>query len=221
MSYSLILFDLDGTLLNTAPDILAACNYTLRKYGYSEVSEQVLMTKVTAGMREMMKLGIPKDEWASSDVEGKMRDTFAEYYLEHICDRTAAYEGISDFIDCLAKADIKTAVITNKYKRMADKILKKFSFSEHFSLILGCDSLTHAKPHPEPLLKAMELMNAKAYNTLYIGDHKNDIEAARAAGCKSAVALWGYGGGECGDPLSWGADIAARDIKDLRAQLRI
>lgn len=214
--YKAILFDLDGTLLDTAPDLIEACNYTLNKFGYKKLDEKIIRTKVTAGMREMLRLGVPKSQWESSGIETVMRDCFAEYYTEHICDRTKEFEGMADLIEMLHSHGIKTAVITNKYYEMAKKVLSKFEFSKNFELILGCDSLTHSKPHPEPILKALELLGTKAEESLYVGDHLNDIRAAIASKTDSVAVLWGYGQNECENIDSWGATYKARDVEHLK-----
>ncbi len=211
------MFDLDGTLLDTAPDLIAACQHTLHKFNYPAPDAEVILSKVTSGMREMLKLGVPQEQWASAGIDTVMREEFASYYLEHICVHTRPFAGIEDLLIKLRSSGLKTAVITNKYEKMARKLFGKFDFTKEFSVILGCDSLQHAKPHPEPLLKGMELLGVSADRTLYVGDHRNDILAARAALCKSCVALWGYGGHECGDPMSWQADYSAQTPQDLCA----
>lgn len=216
MKYKAVLFDLDGTLLDTALDIINACNHTLEKYGYKALDEKLLKTKVTAGMREMLKLGVPKEDHENSGIETYMRDEFASFYKEHICDRTKAFEGIPKLIDDLTKNRIKTAVITNKYHDMATKVLSKFPFSKDFSLVLGCDSLTHSKPHPEPILKALELLKVSQKDALYVGDHLNDIKAANAASCDSVAVLWGYGTNECIDVNLWNATYCVKDINELK-----
>ena len=215
--YKAILFDLDGTLLDTAPDLIAACNYTLDRFGYRKLDEKIIRTRITAGMREMMKLGVPEKEWDSAGIESVMRDCFAEYYTAHICDRTTEFHGIGELIQTLHKSGIKTAVITNKYYAMAKKVLSKFEFSKNFELILGCDSLTHSKPHPEPILKALEILKIKSEDALYVGDHLNDIRAAIAAKTDSVAVLWGYGQNECADIDSWGATYKAQDVEHLKS----
>lgn len=216
MKYKSVIFDLDGTLLDTALDIMSACNYTLAKFGFNELDEEVLRTKVTAGMREMMKLSVPEEQWESAGVETVMRDCFANYYTEHICDKTVPFEGISEVIEKLHEKGIKTAVVTNKYYNMAVKVLSKFTFSQKFELILGCDSLTHSKPHPEPILKACSLLDVSPNESLYVGDHLNDILAANAAQCDSVIALWGYGMKECPDINTWNAKFRAKDVTELQ-----
>ena len=215
LPFQAILFDLDGTLLDTAYDIMDACNHTLIKFGFNPVAEDILRTKVTAGMREMLKLGIPEHLRSSVDIEGAMRNEFAAYYTSHICDRTQEFNGVDSLFEKLQQNGIKTAVITNKYEKMAHKVLSSFTFSNKLSLVLGCDSTKHSKPHPEPLLKALEKIQTPPSQSLYVGDHLNDILAAKNAGCKSCAALWGYGQNECGDASTWNSDYKADNIEDL------
>ena len=214
--YKAVLFDLDGTLLDTAPDLIAACNYTLNQFNYNSISESVIRTKVTAGMREMLKLGVPQGEWQIADIDGKMRDCFAKYYTEHICDRTVPFEGIPELIQQCHDNNIKTAVITNKYYNMARKVLSKFDFSKNLSLILGCDSIKNAKPHPEPILKALEMLKLSPNESLYVGDHHNDIKSANAAKTDSVAVTWGYGQNECSNIDFWGAKYKAVNIDQLK-----
>lgn len=216
MKYKAVLFDLDGTLLDTALDIMNACNHTLVKYGYKALDEKLLRTKVTVGMREMLKLRVPKEKHESSGIETYMRDEFASFYKEHICDCTKAFSGIPELIKEISQHHIKTAVITNKYYDMATKVLEKFPFAKDFSLVLGCDSLTHSKPHPEPILKALELLKVESVAALYVGDHINDIKAANAAHCDSAAVLWGYGTNECVDVKLWNATYCVKDVNELK-----
>ena len=214
-NFDAVLFDLDGTLLDTAPDLIASCNHTLKSFNLKAQDPTLLMSKVTAGMREMLKLGIDEDKITQYDIEGAMRDEFASYYTNNINVYTKPFLGIESLIDKLTKNDIKTAIITNKYENMALKLMSKFDFAKEFSLILGCDSTKHYKPHPEPLLKAMDELDVKAQRTLYVGDHLNDIKAANAANCYSCVALWGYGVNECIDVNLWNSSYQATDVKDL------
>ncbi len=214
--YKAILFDLDGTLLDTAPDLIEACNFTLKKFGYPALDEKIIRTKVTAGMREMLKLGVPKDKWVKAKIDTDMRECFANFYTEHICDKTVAFNGIGNLINELHNNGVKTAVITNKYFNMAKKVLSRFDFSKNFELILGCDSITHSKPHPEPILKALKALNVKAEDSLYIGDHFNDIKSAISAKTDSVAVLWGYGQNECPDIDTWNATYKAKDVEHLK-----
>ncbi len=213
-----VLFDLDGTLLDTAPDLIAACNATLTHFGFKAADPELIRTKVTSGMRAMMRPGIPEAEHdlkLASLIEGEMRDFFAEYYTSHICVYTKPFAGMPELIEKLHQAGIKCAVVTNKYCSMALELLGGFAFNQDLDLLLGGDSCAHGKPHPEPLLTACRQLGLKPADTLYIGDHLNDIEAARHAGCISCTALWGYGAVECGDPFAWQSDYYVDTPADL------
>lgn len=212
-----VIFDLDGTLLDTAPDIIAACNATLEHFGYQSIDNQLAHSKMTAGMRELLKLGIPVSEHESADISGAMRSYFAQYYLDHINVYTKPYEGIIELIEDLKSSGIKVAVVTNKYYDMAQKLLSQYPFYHDISVLLGCDSIENSKPHPEPILKTLATLDIGPYDAVYVGDHLNDIMAANRAKTHSAIALWGYGAQECGDPKTWFAHFLLNDVQDLRA----
>lgn len=213
-----VLFDLDGTLLNTAPDLIAACQAALHAHHLPLGDESAIRGQLTSGMRAMLSAALGQKAHAqgmAQMIEGPLRDSFAAYYQSHICVHTAPFVGIDKLLTFLDDAKIKTGVITNKYYRMAKPLLAHFPCTEHLSLLLGGDSCTHAKPHPEPLLTACARLQVDPAYTLYVGDHLNDIKAAKAAGCISCCALWGYGALECGDPLKWQSDLYVKDAHEL------
>lgn len=212
-----VIFDLDGTLLDTAPDIIAACNATLKHFGYTPLDETIAYSKMTAGMRELLKLAIPESEHESADIAGVMRSYFAQYYLDNINVYTHAFAGMEELLKELKQKRIKLAVVTNKYFDMAQKLLSQYPFYQDLELILGCDSITNSKPHPEPILKTLERLQVAPFDALYVGDHLNDIIAANRAKTHSAVALWGYGAKECGDPKEWYANYLLSSVNDLRS----
>ncbi len=214
-SLKAILFDLDGTLLDTAPDLVEACNQTLVHFGLQKIDPNLIKTKVTSGMRAMLSLGIAPDKIKDFDVEGKMRAYFANYYLKHIADLTKPFPSILDFCKKASLQGIKLAVITSKYENMALKVIDKFSFKDDFSLILGCDSTPFSKPDPRPILIALEKLGVNACDAIYIGDHLNDIKAANSAQVTSVAALWGYGENECGSAQTWGAKYCLKSPQEL------
>ncbi|MCR5084240.1 MAG: HAD-IA family hydrolase [Succinivibrionaceae bacterium] len=216
-NYRCALFDLDGTLLDTAPDIIAALNRTLDHFGlgHDRVDYGRALAAITQGMRGLLRLAIPEAEREGLDLDGAMRDYFAATYTERIDELTRPFPGIEELCASLSAAGVPVGVITNKYEAMARKLLGKSTLSPSISLILGGDSTTHSKPHPEPLLTALSRMGMAPEEAIYVGDHPNDIRAARAAGCASCVARWGYGELECGDCSAWGADLIASDPAEL------
>ncbi len=213
--FAAVLFDLDGTLLHTAPDLINACQATLQHFGYPEAPRENIARCVTSGMRVMLRASIAPAAQDAALIEGPMRDYFAQYYTEHICTDTRPFPGMNELLLRLKADGIKCAVVTNKYHNMAVKLLQHFPLYPALSLILGCDSCTHAKPHPEPLLTACRTLGVQPVEALYVGDHLNDMEAARRAGCPSCCALWGYGAVECGDPSGWQSTFAAADCAEL------
>ncbi|MGN1280509.1 MAG: HAD family hydrolase [Succinivibrio sp.] len=215
MKYKAVLFDLDGTILNTAPGIMKACNHTLTKFGFAPVDESVIKSCLTAGMSCMLKLGVPENQWDSAGVDTVMKEEFASFYTDHMSEDTCQYDGIGEFIQRLSDNGIRTAVVTNKRQKMSEKILKDFFFSKHFEFIVSTCETARAKPYPDGILKALDLLDISAQDTLYIGDHINDIKAAKAAGCDSAAASWGYGEFECGSCSLWGADFIAHSVSEL------
>ena len=211
-----VIFDLDGTLLDTAPDIIAACNATLEHYGFDHIDEELARSKITAGMRELLRLAIPQNKQDQNMIEGEMRDYFAKYYTDNINVFTKPFEGMEQLLTDLEKAGIKVAIVTNKYFDMAQKVLSKYGFYQNLSLILGCDSVSNYKPHPEPILHTLEHLNIGPYDAVYVGDHLNDIMAANRAKVHSAVAMWGYGPKECGNPNEWHAHFILNSVDELR-----
>lgn len=214
MNTDCVIFDLDGTLLDTAGDLVSACNYTLRRCGFREVPEPLLKTRAAAGMAAMLKLGVPQAEQASAGVDTRMRSCFAARYRERICMRTRPFEGICELLCALHSRGIRLAVASSKYEDMAVKLLGNFSFFPWLCAVLGGDSVQHGKPHPEPLLRAMRAAGSSPADSICIGDHVNDIRAARAAGCRSCAVLWGYGGSSA-EVRSWGADAVLERPGDL------
>lgn len=193
MNTECVIFDLDGTLMDTAGDLASACNYTLEKYGFRKVSESQLQTRAAAGMTAMLKLGVPETEFGRAGLESSMRSCFAARYREQICLRTRPFKGICELLCLLHSRGLRLAVASSKYEELAVKLLSEFSFFPWFCLVLGGDSLPHGKPHPEPLLRAMNAAGCTPQTSIYAGDHPNDIKAAQAAGCRSCAVLWGYG----------------------------
>lgn len=197
MQTKAVLFDLDGTVLDTAPDLIEACSYTLRKYGVNNIDTMKIRQVLTQGMRAMLASCIDKEEQHNFDIEGQMRDCFAAYYSSNINVKTKPFHHIRELFTQLINKNIKIGIITNKYISMANSLLNNYDFNSHFQLILGGDSLPLAKPDPFPLNFAMEKLNLQSNQIIYVGDHLNDIICANRANVTSALALWGYGAYEC------------------------
>lgn len=220
MTKKAVLFDLDGTLFDTAPDIMAACNHALVSCGYAPLDEKLMRTKVTSGMRAMLRLRIPKDEWAVTEPDAKAYQEFSSCYTAHASNLTKPFPGIPELIGQLQSEGFSLAVISNKYVRMIKALFAAFPFTKAFSCVLGGDSTQRSKPDPQPLLTALEALGVRPENALYAGDFIDDVTAARGAGCLSCAVQWGYGQNECGDISLWGADLIAKAPGDILSAAR-
>ena len=193
MSYKAVLFDLDGTLFDTSPDIIAACNRTLKAYGFPAGDEAVLMGEVMNGMQSMLCSCLPLSHRHMAARGGPMYRLFAKEYTSNAAVLTKPYAGMDSLVLTLHKNGIRTAVVSNKYLSMIRTLFKAFAFTDCFEVITGGDSCARSKPFPDPLLHTFRLMNLNPADVLYCGDAQSDIEAAFRAGCKSCAVKWGYG----------------------------
>ncbi len=193
MRFKAVLFDLDGTLFDTAPDIMSACNRTLEAFGYPKLSSLRLRPKVGLGMRAMMRVALMPEHWNKCEIGSPMYEYFSNSYTSHVCEETKPYEGIEEIIKNLHERGLHLGVVSNKYHRMIVSLFSHFPFTACFESVLGADSCTHTKPHPEPILKALQMLNVAPYEAVYCGDSASDILAANRAGCVSCAVKWGYG----------------------------
>lgn len=211
--YEAVLFDLDGTLLDTALDLGKATSHVLSLYGLPPISDETARTHASDGMRALLRSGIPESEHHKYDFEA-MRLQFLPYYHEHIADRTRYFDGTAELITALKRHGIPYAVVTSKPDRLACRVLGKFPELADIGVIVGCDTLPVSKPNPEPLFYACRKLNVTPEKCLYVGDHIRDIEAGHNAGMKTALALWGYIKDKS-NPQAFGADYIAEDFKQL------
>ena len=215
MRFKAVLFDLDGTLFDTAPDIIASCNRTLNAFGLKSLDEDVLRPKVGQGMRAMLRLALPSDRWREAEAGSPMYKFFSESYTENCAQLTRPFTGIEPLINKLHSFDIHLGIISNKYQKMISELFESFTFTKQFEVILGGDSCAHSKPHPEPILTALSKLNIAPADALYVGDAITDIQAAKNAGCSSCAVKWGYARYEGFDIAKSGATFTALDPKDI------
>ena len=215
MRFKAVLFDLDGTLFDTAPDIMAACNKTLSYFGFSTLDESILRHKVADGMRAMMRLGVPASRWKETEPNTPMYNMFAQSYTQNCANLTIPFDGIEELIMSLHQSGIKLAVISNKYQNMINALFSNFPFTKAFEMVLGGDSCAHSKPHPEPILTALDKLKVIPADALYVGDFITDIQASKNAGCASCAVKWGYGQYDGDDIAKWGADFIANTPQDI------
>jgi len=201
-----VLFDLDGTFADTAPDLGRALNRMRADRHLEPLPIETLRAHASSGARGLIKTGFglaPGNEEYEA-----LRQRFLALYEESLCVDTRLFEGITELLDALESRDLRWGIVTNKAKRYTEPLLRELGFDARAACVVSGDSTPHAKPHPASLLKAAELLALGPADCLYVGDDIRDIQAARAAGMHFVAAGWGYLG-EGGDPRAWGADAVA------------
>lgn len=184
-----VLFDLDGTLLDSAPDLVATLNHLRSGRGLCAMPVDELRHFVSRGAPGLIKAGMPP---CDEDAFQLSRKAFLEHYADHSFINTRPFEGIEDLLDQLRSAGIAWGIVTNKPEYLTLPIVKKAGWTATAAAVLCGDSLAHSKPHPAPVLAACKLMGVQPSETLMVGDDKRDIEAGQRAGCHTALVTYGY-----------------------------
>lgn len=209
--YSCVIFDLDGTLLNTLDDLATAGNHALRVLGLPVHETEAYKTFVGNGIPNLIRRILPEgsDEALQSDA----LNIFNAYYAAHYTDQTRPYDGIPALIDNLIARGIKLGVVSNKAHVFSVELIRRF-FGESFGLVWGSGNGMPRKPDPGALLFAMEQLGAQPCETLYVGDSNVDMETARNAGVDSCGVLWGFRTER--ELTESGARFLAGDTNELR-----
>lgn len=212
-----VLFDLDGTLADTAGDLGGALNQLRIQRGLAPLPLDVLRPYASAGARGLIGVGL---DIHPGDAEfDTLRQAFLDAYMACLADTTALFDGMSDLLYELTTRGLQWGIVTNKPHRFTLPVMDGLGLREDAAVIISGDSTAHAKPHPLPLLTACEQMGVSPASVLYVGDDLRDIQAAKAAGMPSAAAAWGYIGHN-GEIESWGADVIVAQPMDLLLHLR-
>jgi N-acetyl-D-muramate 6-phosphate phosphatase len=203
MSFSAVLFDLDGTLVDTAPDLAFALNSLLLEQGQEPLAYEDIRPAASHGSIALLKLGFdlsPEDDNFKS-----LQQRFIELYQDNIDRETTLFEGMEEVITKLEANNISWGIITNKPAFLTDPLVEKLGLAERAACVVSGDTTAHSKPHPAPMLHACVLINHDPHDCLYIGDAKRDIEAGKNARMKTITARWGYLS-EHDKPENWQAD---------------
>ncbi len=211
-----VLFDLDGTLADTAPDLAFAVNKMRADRGLPLTPFELLRPVASAGARGLIGVAFGTAPGDEGFVE--MRTEFLANYAAHIADSTVLFDGIRGLLQTIEAKGLRWGVVTNKPAVYTDALLPLIGLAQGACAISG-DTTAHAKPHPEPLYEAARRLGLAPGDCWYVGDDLRDIQAGKAAGMPTIAAGWGY----CGmtEPQRWEADcIAARpgDIVELLAR---
>jgi phosphoglycolate phosphatase len=212
-----VLFDLDGTLIDSAPDLGAAADRMRVVRGLPSLPLEKYRPMAGAGARGMLGIafGMTPD---APDYEA-MREEFFVNYENAMTERTVIFEGIPALIASLLELGLRWGVVTNKSMRFTGPLTRQIPLFNSAGAIVGGDSTPHAKPHPEPLLEAARRLKVEPHQCVYVGDDERDIVAGRAAGMPTVAASYGYLGSNA-DTYLWNADAHINSPLELLALLK-
>jgi N-acetyl-D-muramate 6-phosphate phosphatase len=185
-----VLFDLDGTFADTAPDLGAALNHVLSLHGRPPLPLEISRLQASHGSAGMLKLafGVSPD----APEFPALRDAFLAHYTAHICDHTTLFAGMAELIAALEQRGLPWGIVTNKPQRFTLPLMQALGMASRAACLVSGDTCAQAKPHPAPMLHAAGLIGIPAQQCLYLGDDKRDMAAGNAAGMTSLIALYGY-----------------------------
>lgn len=216
MNTQAVLFDLDGTLIDSAPDLAAAVDTMRTQRGLPSLPYTHYRNVAGAGARGL--LGVAFNLSPEHADYTAYCSEFLDNYEQGLLNQTHVFTGVVELLDTLNKRNISWGIVTNKPKRFAEPIAAQMPELQHATVIISGDTTPHPKPHPAPLLEAAQRMNIPAKQFLYIGDDQRDIQAAHAAGMVGMAAVWGYLGAVAVE--NWGADAIAQQPQDVWAWLQ-
>lgn len=193
MKYKAVIFDMDGTILNTLEDLKNATNYSLRQFGMPERSLEEVRMFVGNGIRKLVERAVPTG--TPKEKIDQILDVFLEYYEIHSADNTSPYPGILELVEKLKKSGIKTAVSTNKADVPAQELGREY-FNGIFDLIVGQQDGLKVKPAPDSVNKILSILDIQKKDAIYIGDSDVDVQTAKNSGLDFIGVSWGFRGRE-------------------------
>ena len=204
MSVRTVLFDLDGTLADTGPDLAYALNLILTEEQRAVLPYERIRPRVSHGGTALLRLGFPELS-VDSALFDTLRNRMLAVYRANIARNTRLFPGMDAVLDSIEARGMNWGVVTNKPAWLTEPLMEQLDLTQRAASIVSGDTTAHKKPHPAPMLLACTQTGSDAPQCLYVGDAQRDIQAGRNAGMTTLVALFGYIGGE-DRPESWGAD---------------
>lgn len=208
-----VLFDLDGTLVDSAVDLLNALNIVLAREGRAPLPLSAIRPVVSKGARAMLGVAFP-------DLDAAGREAFLQPFLDQyelaVADHSTPFDGVEDVLVAIEAQGARWGIVTNKPLYLARGVVASMGWSARSAILLGGDSLPRKKPDPDQLFLACEELGVTPGDCIYVGDDERDIVAARRAGMKSVAALWGYREAH-EDPAAWCPDAMAQQPRGLLA----
>jgi phosphoglycolate phosphatase len=202
VSVRTVLFDLDGTLADTLPDLAFALNRTLEAEGLEPLSEDAIRPLITEGGRVMVDMAV--GERRDQEAKDRMRHAFLDTYRENLANETRLFPEMESVLETLDERRMPWGIVTNKLTAFTDPLVRALGIDRRAKCVVSGDTTSHSKPHPEPMFYACRAAGAKPAECVYLGDAEKDVLAGRRAGMRTLVALYGYLP-EDADPHAWGA----------------
>ena len=209
-TFDAVLFDLDGTLVDTAPDMVAVLDDLQRNEGQVPLPYATARAHVSNGAAGLIHLAFPDADEINHE---RLRLQYLERYQAAVCVHSTLFPGLAELLDLLDADRCPWGVVTNKPARMTDPLLAGLGLSQRTACAISGDTLEQRKPHPAPLLLASEQTGVAPARTVYVGDAARDVEAGHAAGMVTIAVAYGYISED--DPQSWNADHIAADTAEL------
>jgi len=209
--YNAVLFDLDGTLIDTAPDMVTVLQHLQQEHGIEPAPYDLARSYVSNGAIGLLTLGFPEVDIEFGD---ELHQLYLERYAEMICQESRVFDGLDGLLDQLDDLDCPWGIVTNKPEQLTAPLLIALGLAERSSCIVSGDTLSVRKPDPAPLLLGCDLIGVDAATSIYIGDAERDIEAGRRAGMATIAAGYGYITPD-DDPREWDANVIATTTEEL------
>ncbi len=212
-----VLFDLDGTLLDTAPDFAVVVNRLCQQHGRAAISYEAIRATVSHGARALITLAFQLQP--GEDNFEPLRQQLLALYADHLAVNTAPFDGIPELLGYIEHAGLDWGIVTNKPRIYTEAILLALDLDQRCSTVVCPDDVSQTKPHPESLLLACKHIACQPRQAIYVGDHRRDIEAGNNAGMKTIAAAYGYIDPD--DPIeNWQADYSVAHATDTIAILQ-
>lgn len=208
-----VLFDLDGTLLDTAPDLVNALHRVCAEEAQPKPAAATAARHVSTGAIGLIQLAFPEHD---DDQRELLRQRLVSIYEDNLCVHTRVYDGMHAVLDALDAADITWGVVTNKMRYLAEPILQTLDLLQRCAVVVGGDTAARNKPHPDPIHHALAELGIEPQQSVYVGDAEKDVLAGKAAGTRTVAVTWGYiipGH----NPHHWNADYTIQRPAELLA----
>lgn len=217
-SITTVLFDLDGTLLDTAPDLAFTLNTVLEKNHRPPLPYNMIRATASHGAKGLLQLGFDIEDAHPDFV--KLRDQFLAVYQNHLCVETKLFPKINKALSFIEENNLRWGIVTNKPGWLTEPLLKQLNLFDRAACVVSGDTIEKRKPHPEPMWHACKLLNCQSEQCVYIGDAERDIEAGKRAGMHTLIAMYGYIA-RTDTPQNWGADATINNPLEIIDWLKL